>query len=66
MEAWVINEKNFLNMRKVPKKKTEHQEKQVPGNMQRMDAVQPHKYKLGNKQLYDIFVKKGYGNCNLL
>lgn len=53
-------------MRKVPKKKTEHQEKQVPGNMQRMDAVQPQKYKLGNKQLYDIFVKEGYGNCNLL
>lgn len=29
------------------------------GTTQRMDAVQPHKYKLGNKQLYDIFVEKG-------
>lgn len=46
----------FLNWRKVLKKQNEYQEKEVPGAMQRMDVVHPHKYKLGNKQLYDIFV----------
>ena len=33
----------------------------MPGTTQRMNAIQPHKYRIGNEQLYNIFVKKGMG-----
>lgn len=33
----------------------------MPGLTQRVNTIQPHKYRLGNEQLCNVFEKKGMG-----